>query len=211
MSRLQRPAIVAFCIHLLAGAAMAAILRHGLETNPDLQSRLGFLVDHRVLWTLGWLTWTAAAIAILYFYIAFAAGHSEDTSSTPALRLAVLLTAAAIAPDLSAQAIEIGVLPDLAGLNDPDRFVLFHRTAVLMSGYVANGLYSLSALILAWSTRNAYRPWIWLAGLAVGCFGFLLSAAALMNSPAGMFWSNVVLVPAILVWLGGVALRKKAL
>jgi len=183
---------------------MAVVLRQGLETNPDLPDRLSFLVNHRTLWTLGWLTWTAAAIAILYFYIALAAAHA----STPALRLAVLLTAAAIAPDLSAQAIEIGVLPDIAQGAELDRFLLLHRTAVLMSGYVANGLYSLSALILAWCTRQVYPVWVWLAGIAVGCFGFMLSAAVLMNSTAGMFWSNVVLVPAILVWLAGVALRE---
>ena len=77
-----------------------------------------------------------------------------------------------------------------------------------MSGYVANGLYSFSALILAWSTRQAYPVWVWVSGVAVGCFGFMLSAAALVNSTAGMFWSNVVLVPSILFWLAGVALRE---
>ena len=36
----------------------------------------------------------------------------------------------------------------------------------------------------------------------------LLCAAALLNSTAGMFWSNVLLVPSILFWLAGVALRE---
>ena len=182
---------------------MAVVLRHGLETNPDMQARLMFLVNHRSLWTLGWLTWTAAAIAILYFYMALAAAHA----SIPGLQLAVFLTAAAIAPDLSAQAIEIGVLPDVAQRAELDRFILLHRTAVLLSGYVANGLYSLSALILSWSTRQAYPVWVWLAGIAVGCFGFMLSAAALIDSATGMFWTNVFLVPSILLWLAGVAWR----
>jgi len=199
MTRLQRAATIAFVLHLVAGAAMAVVLRQGLETNPDLQNRLSFLVNHRALWTLGWLTWTAAAIAILYFYMVFASTHHTGS-------LVVFLTAAAIAPDLAAQAIEIGVLPDLT--QHADWFILLHRTAVLMSGYVANGLYSFSALILAWSTRQAYPVWVWLSGVAVGCFGFMLSAAALVNSTAGMFWSNVVLVPSILLWLAGVALRE---
>ena len=85
-------------------------------------------------------------------------------------------------------------------------FLSLHRAAIMMSGYVANGLYSLSALILAWSTRNAYPVWVYGAGLAVGCFGLMLSAAALMDSANGMFWSNVLLVPSILFWLAGVAL-----
>src|SRR3989442_13971542 len=100
LKRLQRAAIVAFCLHLIAGAAMATVLRHGLETNPDLQSRLGFLVEQRALWTLGWLTWSAAAIAILYFYSAFASAHDQGKPPTPVLRLAVLLTAAGLSPDL---------------------------------------------------------------------------------------------------------------
>ena len=63
--------------------------RFGLETNPVLQDRLAFLVNHRALWTLGWLTWTAAAIAILYFYWTFADTHAVS-------RFAVLLTVAAL-------------------------------------------------------------------------------------------------------------------
>ena len=211
MTRLRRAATVAFCLHVLAGMAMAVVLRHGLETNPDFHDRLNFLVNHSVLWTFAWLTWTAAALAILYFYAAFASAHEAGQVWKPVLRGAVLLTVAAIGPDLAAQAIEIGVLPAMANriLNantGAELFLSLHRAAIMMSGYVANGLYSLSALILAWSTRNAYPVWVYGAGLAVGCFGLMLSAAALMDSANGMFWSNVLLVPSILFWLAGVAL-----
>ena len=82
MNRLRRAAIVAFFVHLLAGASMALVLRRGLETNPEFQDRLSFLVNHRMLWDFGWLTWTAAALAILYFYIAFAAAHQTADRST---------------------------------------------------------------------------------------------------------------------------------
>src|SRR5438093_32764 len=213
LTRLRLAATVAFCIHGLAGMAMAVVLRHGLETNPDFQDRLSFLVNHRALWNFGWLTWTSAALAILYFYAAFASAHEAGEASRPALRVAVLLTGAAIGPDLAAQAIEIGVLPVMADRiisanTGNDLFLAFHRTAVMMSGYVANGLYSLSALILAWWTRDAYPVWVCAAGLATACFGLMLSVAALMDSVAGMFWSNVLLVPSLLLWLAGVAVRN---
>src|SRR2546422_7335852 len=120
LNRLRSAAIIAFWLHLLAGASMALVLRRGLETNPNFQDRLAFIVNQRALWIAGWLTWTAAAIAA----------------------------------DLSGQAIEIGVLPGLAARVD--FFTAFHRTAVMMSGYVANGMYSLSALVLSWSTRRSY-------------------------------------------------------
>ena len=203
MKRLQRSALIAFGIHLAAGLAMGLILREGLETNPDLQNRLRFITEHTAVWTLGWLTWTAAAIAILYFYLVFASTHQIGN-------VAVLLTTAALAPDLSAQAIEIGVLPgiarDVIRINaGTDLFTAFHRTAVMMSGFVANGLYSISALILVWNTRAVYLRWVSLAGLATGCFGLLLSAATLVNSTSGMFWTNVFLVPCLLLWLAGVS------
>ena len=197
LRRLQRTATIAFCLHLLAGAAMALILRNGLETNPNLLNRVSFIVDHAALWTFAWLTWTAAAIAILCFYAAFASVHQTG-------QIAVWLTIAAIGPDVCAQAIEMGALPQIA--TRADLFVTLHRIAVLMSGFVANGLYSASALILAWLTRRVYPAWVSAAGVATGVFGMALSAAALSNSADGMFWTNVVLLPCLLLWLGGVAI-----
>jgi hypothetical protein len=153
------------------------------------------------LWTLGWLTWTAAAVAILYFYMTFADTHATS-------RFAVLLTVAAIGPDLAAQSIEIGVLPALAADPStkavPELFLIMHRVAVMLSGYLANGLYSATAIMLAWAARHKYPGWVSWTGIAVGVFGAALSIAALLDSAAGMFWTNVLLVPAILLWLAAV-------
>src|SRR5262245_39777667 len=109
---------------------MAVVLRRGLETTPVVQDRLAFLLNHRVLWTAGWLTWTAAAIAILYFYLNFADVH------LPKSRFPVLLTIIALSPDLTAQAIEIGVLPSLASQaftsnTSLEFFLMLHRVAVM--------------------------------------------------------------------------------
>ena len=209
MTRLRRAAAVAFCIHLLAGFSMAVVLRRGLETNPDFQDRLAFLVNSRPSWTLAWLTWTAAAIAILYFYVIFADVHRPPSS------LAILLTVVGLGPDLAGQAIEIGVLPQLAypaisANAAPELFLALHRVAVMLSGYVGNGLYSVTAMLLAWSARHAYPVWVSTIGIAVGVFGIALSVATLVNSVAGMFWTNVFLVPTILIWLGAVAITPES-
>src|SRR5262245_31148323 len=185
---------------------MALVLRRGLETTPDFQQRLSFLINHRALWTFGWLTWTFAAITILYFYFAFAEVHE------PSSRFAVLLTVAALGPDLAAQSIEIGVLPSLAvhefNANAASGiFLTLHRVAVMLSGFAANGLYSATALLLVWGARRAYPSWVSIVGTAVGVFGIALSIAALLDSVAGMFWTNVFLVPAILLWLLAIAMR----
>src|SRR5262245_22944133 len=129
--RLRRAALIAFCAHLLAGLSMAFVLRRGLETNSDFHNRLSFLIEHRGLWTAAWLTWTAAAFAILYFYMAFSDEHHPG-------HFAVFLTVAALGPDLAAQAIEIGVLPGLVDhtlstSDGPLLFLTLHRVAVVMS------------------------------------------------------------------------------
>jgi hypothetical protein len=199
LNRLRRAAVVAFCAHLIAGVSMAFVLRRGLETTQDLHERLSFLINHRALWTLGWLAWTVAAITILYFYVAFAEVHQRSS------HFAVFLTVAALGPDLAAQSIEIGVLPQVA--IHSDLFLPLHRVAIMLSGFAANGLYSATAFILAWGARRAYPAWVSVLGIAVGVFGTALSVAALLDSTAGMFWTNVFLVPAILLWLLGVAVK----
>jgi hypothetical protein len=216
--RLSRAAIVSLIVHLAAGIAMLVVLRHGLETNPNLDDRLRFLTEHKAWWIAAWLVWNAAALSILYFFVSFASAHArENRAQTALLQLAVLMATAGIAADLSAEAIEMGVLPRLAYEALGDRgergfaaahsnFHAWHRAAVMLTGYLANGLYTLAAILITWTTRRSYPAWTWLAGLVVGAAGLSLSAAALSDSAAGMLWSNVVLVPAILTWQLGVAL-----
>src|SRR2546427_10454098 len=103
LNRLRRAAIIAFWLHLLAGASMALVLRRGLETNPNFQDRLAFIVNQRALWISGWLTWTAAAIAILYFYMTFSAVHRLA-------RHVALLAPAGVGPEPFGQAIVSGGL-----------------------------------------------------------------------------------------------------
>jgi hypothetical protein len=202
---LSRAAWLALVVHLAAGLAMAIILRHGLETNADLADRLRFIVERRAWWTAGWLCWTLAAVTILSFYACFAAAHRSTGASPALLGPAVLLTVAAVGADCTAQAVEVFVLPGLARAADATGFLAWHRTAVLLTGFLANGLYTLSALLLVWAARSVYPRWIRIAGFGVVAGGSALSAAAWADSAAGMLWANVVLVPSLLLWLAGVA------
>jgi hypothetical protein len=77
----------------------------------------------------------------------------------------------------------------------------------MLTGYLANGLYTLATVLAVWATRRVYAPWIWSAGFAVGVFGFAMSASALADSVTGLFWANAGLVPAIVVWQVGVAIN----
>jgi hypothetical protein len=204
----SRAAWAAFASHLIAGVAMALILRHGLETNADLTDRLRFVAHRRPLWTAGWLTWTFAAVTILNFYARFAAAHRSRGVSPGPLRTAVMLTIAAVAADWTAQAIEVFVLPGFARSADTAGFLAWHRTAVLLTGFLANGLYTVSAFLLVWAARGAYSRWIQAAGFGVVAGGSMLSVAAAVDSAAGMMFANVVLVPSLLAWLAGVATSR---
>lgn len=202
--RLSRAAWLAFAVHLMAGLAMTLILRHGLETNADLAGRLRFVAEHRLWWTAGWLSWTVAAVTILNFYARFAAAHRSRGVSPAPLRAAVLLTIVAVAADWTAQAIEIFVLPGLARAANVTDFLAWHRAAVVSTGFLANGLYTISALLLVWASRRAYPRWIQVAGCGVVTGGTILSAAAWADSAVGMLAANILLMPCLLVWLAGV-------
>jgi hypothetical protein len=202
--RLSRAAWLAFAAHLMAGLAMALILRRGLETNADLADRLRFVDQGRLLWTAGWITWTVAALTILNFYARFAAAHRSHGVPPAPLRTAVLLTVAAVGADWTAQAVEIFVLPGLAHAGSAPGFLAWHRAAVLLTGFLANGLYTISALLLVWVSRRAYSRWVLMAGFGVVAGGSVLSVMAWANSAAGMVFANVLLVPCLLAWLVGV-------
>lgn len=181
-------------VHLVAGLAMALILRRGLDTNPDLADRLRFLSEHRGLWRAAWGTWNLAAFSVLAYFFAFVRAHRLG-------RLALFIGAAAVTTDLTAEAIEMWVLPGSA----MGSYLVYHRAAVLLTGGLANGLYTSASAILVWSSRREYPAWTVGAGLCVGAGGAWLSAAALAGSASGMFWSNAVLVPCLLAWQSGVA------
>jgi hypothetical protein len=168
---LARAAWVAVATHAAAGLAMLLVLRHGLETNPDLQSRLRFVAEQRAAWTLAWLVWNVAALSILYFCVVFSAAHSEGKALAP-FGFAVCLCSAAVACDLAAESILMGVLPGLT--TDGSAFLVWQRAAVVLTGYVANGLYTVAILTLLWLTRGAYASTVVAVGLlaAVGTMIF---------------------------------------
>jgi hypothetical protein len=216
--RLKLAALAAAAVHLAAGLAMALVLRGGIDPFAPLPERMVYIVDQRALWTFGWLLWNAAALSFLAFIVVFsqAHGHGRSDGGLP-FQIAVALTTAGIVADLSGEAVLMGVLPSLAARALADvsagetasataMFSSLHQLAVMLTAYVANGLYSLSALVLVLSTRSQY-PWlVWLAGLGAGATGLMLSVVALADWGAGLIITNALLVPLIVLWQAGVAL-----
>lgn len=204
--RLSLCAWAALGVHLAAGLSMLLVLRWGLQTNPSLADRLNFVVEERAMWTIGWLTWTAAGASILAFYAAYAKAHEEDLGALgwAALGAAVL----AVALDWTAQGIFVFVLPGLARAERTASFLLMSRDAVLLTGGAANALYTAAAGLLLWPTRDRYPKWTSRAGLGVVAFGAVLTLASCANSTRWLYASNAGLVPCLSLWLAGTALTS---
>jgi hypothetical protein len=205
--RLRAAAWITLAIHAVAGAAMLAVLKNGLGTNPDVNDRMRFLVEEITAWRGAWLTWNFAAASILYFFTRMAQAHASDGPRTARwCRIALTIGAIAVLFDLSAEWLMMFALPRFARASAVDSFLLTDRIAVLLTGGIANGLYTLATLILALATRSSYPTWTWLAGVGVGIVGSLLSISAYLNSITGLFLTNAILVPLLNLWLLGVAL-----
>lgn len=207
--RLEHAAFLSLAVHLAAGLAMAFVLRQGLETNPDLEARLRFLTGHAGRWRAAWGTWNLAALSVLWYFYAFARAVPAGLA-----RAALRVGFAAVALDLSAEAIEMWHLPGLAADALAGRglaaFMTAHRLAVLLTGCAANGLYTLASVLLVWSARGAFPRWTEAAGCGVGISGAALSVAAWFGSTRGMVWANAALVPCIAVWQLGVGLAARS-
>jgi len=209
-NRLSKAAFITAVIHFVAGLFMAIVLRNGLDT-ANLPDRLSFLSEQWTLWFIGWLTWNLAALAILYFYFCFANAHSENNKHANLLHFAVLLTASGMAIDFCAEAIEVGVIPNLAQMilvhsgnvaeTAQQIFLALHRTAVMMTGCFANELYTVSAAILVYATWKHYNWLVRSEGCLLVIGGSWLSIACLFNSVSGMFFANLILLPMLILWL----------
>lgn len=180
--------------HLLAGLAMALLIRPGLGApGAALAERMAWLADHRLAWGLGWLCWHAAGVCMMAFYV----GLALRWFPVGPLRvgLALILAAAALAADLGGQSLYL-TLPEVG----PDAFVLLDRSATWLTAYVANGLYSLAGLVLVWvGARDLPRPLLFLsAGVWLG--GGLMCLATASGSAVGLVAANALLMPLLVVW-----------
>ena len=217
--RLCDAAVFAAIIHLLAGIYMVLVLQYGLDT-AEFTHRLVFLSTCKPSWIIGWLLWTLADLAILYFYCSFVEAHRNLENHLSALiRYALYLAVAGFALDLIAEIIEISVLPELANkiltgtstvaLVNSELFVTLNRLSIMITGFLANGLYSIAAGLFIFATKQRYTPLTQLAGWLVVISGFYLSAACLVNSIPAMIAGNAVLLPFLIAWLLGIAWESR--
>jgi hypothetical protein len=170
--RLRRVAWLNVLVHA-AGLGMALLMRPGTPLVP-LAERMSFLAAGPLGWRLGWAVWALAALALLAYFIIL----SEYLESI-VRRAALVCVAAAIAVDLGCDAMQIVVLPLAAG-GDAHLFLLVERAVGLGGTLVANGLYTLAAVIVTFRLR---RPIDRVLGAALGAAGAAMCVGGLLDVP----------------------------
>lgn len=184
-------------LNLMAGVAMLVWLEPGLPVEGSrLPDRMAYLSGHRAAWWGGWLLWHAAAISLLGFFVGLAGLWRRRAPIH--CDLALLCGAAGLAADLGAESLYMAVAPGLG----PEAFETAERVAGVLTGYLGNGLYTIAGVLLTWAGAGELPRPLLALGAAVWAAGFGLSAATLVHSAPGQFWSTAALMPLFILWAG---------
>jgi hypothetical protein len=196
----MRPKLIALAwlnvlLHL-AGLGLAAIyMRPGTPLTP-LAERQTYLASWPSGWVGSWAVWALAAFAMIGFAVAVAA-----RINTPLARWGAGIAVAAAAIDLTCDTLLAFYLPALAsGVIVQDfEFVDAERVIGFVSLLIANGLYSLSTLLLSVTMRE--RAAVLPLGIAVFVCGMLLSAAGVTGVPDHAFWATGPTIGLYCAWV----------
>ncbi|OFW25608.1 MAG: hypothetical protein A3G21_05590 [Acidobacteria bacterium RIFCSPLOWO2_12_FULL_66_21] len=157
-------------VNLAALVAMATALRAGTEMVPAASDRIAYVLAHPVTWRAGWALWMAAAVSLVAFYAWWADYVEERAWALAALAIATV----GLAGDLAGEALLIGWVP-----RDYQRVA---PLATLLTGAVANGLYTVAGIILTLKTPSlprSVRLLAWSAWTAGAC----VTVATLARAP----------------------------
>ncbi len=153
-------------MNLAAALVMALVLAPATPIVADAAQRFAYVQEHLLAWRLGWAVWIAAALSLLWF---FAWWRGRIGASQVPLALA----ASGLVADVTSETMLI--------LYDPATAPL----AFVLTGVVANGLYTACGiwLTLAMRLSNVERIWaaaMWAAGITLSLAtltGLYLAAA----------------------------------
>jgi hypothetical protein len=193
--RAARVAYFAAVANLVAGLMMALALRKGLPIagNP-FDDRIAFVREHATLWRAGWSSWHVAAVGLVLLMLVLASRFRGRAPVRAAL--AAVLAVAGLAADLAAEAIAMGVSPAVESRD----FLLVESMYGVLTGYLANGLYTAAGILLTWAGARELPRAVLALGVPVWGAGLWLSAASLTHSAVGQLWSTAVLIPLFVLW-----------
>jgi hypothetical protein len=184
-------------LHVVGLGLAAAFIRQGSPLLP-LADRMTYLATRPIGWGMAWGVWAACAIAMVAFTAAVNSGLGEQ-----AARRALLVAIVAAAVDLTCDGLFAFLLPTLAAVVDisRDSFYLAQRVINMVSLAVANGLYSVSTLLLALAIRRFVARSTFTLGVVVFASGMALAAAGVMESPESVFFAAPVTIGLYCLWV----------
>lgn len=175
------PAYFCAAANLAAAVVLATVLAPG-TTLFEETARAAYVRDHVVEWRAGWSLWVVAAVSLLVFYRWWA---GRVHASLALVGIAV----AGFAADVVAESLLIAVVPERPELA---------RGIFVLTGGVANGLYTLAGALLTVKTPGLRGPlavwtWaVWVLGAVLALFAFLEAPLAIAVTSAALF---VIFVP----------------
>ena len=150
--------------NLVAVIVLALVLAPATPLVADVAERERYIREHLLAWRLGWATWMVAAATLVWFYAWWRAKVGGS-------RRAITVACVGIAADWSA---ELALI-----ISGADGYTALAPLAFLLTGAVANGLYTVAGIQLTLATPlgpggRAYAALMWSAGIS-------LSVAALFG------------------------------
>lgn len=197
-------------VNLAASLYLLFILRPGTLAGGSVTDRMSYIVVSRFAWSAGWLLWVLASLALVGFF--FIVSEYLDARWRALLGYARALAVLGAAPDIVSNLINMGVLAELPArwLAVPpavrpvvmEEFVLWDRFAVLLTGGLANLLYSFAGALLAaamFQTAAFPRALAW-AGAVLWGLTFALSLASFAGSVAALQATVAATMSLFIVW-----------
>lgn len=183
------PAYFCAAANLAAIVALATVLAPG-TTLVDEPTRIAYVRDNVAVWRAGWSLWVVAAVSLLLFYWWWA-------NRIQAPLALVGIAVAGFAADLFAESLLIAFVPER-----PD----VARPSFMLTGGVANGLYTLAGALLSVRTpalRGLFALWTW----AVWMLGALLAVFAFIEAPLAIAVTSAALFVLFVPWCAAMGRR----
>jgi hypothetical protein len=192
------------------GLALAALAMRPGTPSVALADRMAWLARAPLGWSVGWGVWMLCALAL----VAFVALASARLEAAPVVRPALALAAAGAAVDLLCDAAWITTVPSLArgGRAGEALFLAVERLAGAGGTIAANGLYSVSALLIALALRardGSARVAAWLGAGVFAC-GLGLVAAGFTGDPRHVEMAAGATIGLYIAWTLAVARALRA-
>lgn len=187
VSGLPAAPLVCGAVNFAAALVMLFVLAPGTPL-AETAARQAYVETHPTAWRLGWLTWVAAALSLVWFYWWW-------RSRVGAHYIVLVIAALGLVADLTAESALIYYL-----LTTPS----FPFT---LTGGVANGMYTIAGIALTAATPLDRTGSIWAA--AMWSAGLALSAAAFAGAHLATAIATAVLFALFCPWCVYLAVRLR--